>query len=125
MPPLCVHGHFCQPARENPWTGVGELQDAAAPHHDWNARITAECYARNAASRILDDADRVVRIVNNYAGISFNVGPTLLRWLAAAAPSPYELILEGDRTSRHEQNGHGGGGGGGHHHPTLAPPPPP
>ena len=103
-----MHGHFYQPARENPWTGVVELQDAAAPYHDWNARITVECYARNAASRILDEADRVVRIVNNYAGISFNVGPTLLRWLATAAPSTYELILEGDRTSRHDQYGHGG-----------------
>jgi alpha-amylase/alpha-mannosidase (GH57 family) len=103
-----VHGHFYQPTRENPWTGVVELDDAAAPYHDWNARITAECYARNAASRILDDDDRVVRIVNNYAGISFNVGPTLLRWLAAGSPSTYELILEADRTSRHEQYGHGG-----------------
>lgn len=105
---LCVHGHFYQPTRENPWTGMVELDDAAAPYHDWNARITAECYARNAASRILDETDRVLRIVNNYAGISFNVGPTLLRWLAAAAPSTYELILEADRTSRHDQYGHGG-----------------
>src|SRR3989337_2398041 len=105
---LCVHGHFYQPTRENPWTGVVELQDATTPYHDWNARITAECYARNAASRTLDEADHVVRIVNNYAGISFNVGPTLLRWLATAAPSTYELILEGDRASRHAQYGHGG-----------------
>jgi alpha-amylase/alpha-mannosidase (GH57 family) len=105
---LCVHGHFYQPARENPWTGVVELNDAAAPYHDWNARITAQCYARNAASRILDGADRVIRIVNNFTGISFDVGPTLLRWLAAGAPSTYELILEADRTSRHEQYGHGG-----------------
>ena len=105
---LCVHGHFYQPARENPWTGVVELQDAAAPYHDWNARITAECYARNAASRILDGTGRALRIVNNYAGISFDAGPTLLRWLAAAAPATYELMLEGDRTSRQAQYGHGG-----------------
>ncbi len=105
---LCVHGHFYQPARENPWTGVVELQDAAAPYHDWNTRITAESYARNAASRILDEADEIVRIVNNYAAISFDAGPTLLRWLARAAPGTYELILEGDRTSRHDHYGHGG-----------------
>lgn len=105
---VCIHGHFYQPARENPWTGVVELQDAAAPDHDWNARITTECYARNAAARILDDAGRIIRIVNNYAGISFDVGPTLLRWLAAASPSTYEAILEGDRRSRREQYGHGG-----------------
>jgi alpha-amylase/alpha-mannosidase (GH57 family) len=108
MRQLCIHGHFYQPARENPWTGVVELQDAAAPYHDWNARITAECYARNAASRILDPDDRVVRIVNNYARISFDVGPTLFRWLATAAPATYELILEADATSRREQYSHGG-----------------
>lgn len=105
---LCIHGHFYQPARENPWTGVVEMQDGATPYHDWNARITAECYARNAASRILDGAGRIVRIVNNYAGISFDAGPTLLRWLAAEAPSTYELLLDGDRASRREQYGHGG-----------------
>lgn len=104
---LCVHGHFYQPPRENPWTEVVELAEAAAPYHDWNARITAECYARNAASRVLDDRDRITRIVNNFARISYDVGPTLLRWLARHAPETYELVLEADRRSRRDHYGHG------------------
>jgi len=104
---LCVHGHFYQPGRENPWTDAVEQDEAAAPYHDWNERITAECYARNAASRLLDDAGRITRIVNNFARISYDVGPTLLRWLARHAPAVYEQILEADRISRREQYGHG------------------
>lgn len=104
---VVVHGHFYQPARENPWLDAVALQDAAAPYHDWNDRVTAECYARNAAARIFDDADRIVRIVNNYAAISFNVGPTLLRWLARQAPAVHAAILDADRVSRQAHFGHG------------------
>ncbi len=50
---VCVHGHFYQPPRENPWLEAIEEQDSAAPWHDWNERITAECYAPNAAARML------------------------------------------------------------------------
>ena len=78
---LCIHGHFYQPPRENPWLEAVEVQDSAYPYHDWNERITAECYAPNAASRILDGDGRIERIVNNYSRISFNFGPTLLAWL--------------------------------------------
>ena len=70
---LCIHSHFYQPPRENPWLESIEMQDAAYPYHDWNDRITAECYAPNAAARILDTTERIVRIVNNYASMSFNV----------------------------------------------------
>jgi hypothetical protein len=42
---VCVHGHFYQPPREHPWLEEVEQQDAAYPFHDWNERITAECYA--------------------------------------------------------------------------------
>ncbi len=104
---ICIHGHFYQPSRENPWLDAIELQDSAAPYHDWNERITAECYARNAASRILDDAKRIVRIQNNYAQISFNVGPTLMRWLAQHAPDVSTKILDADRQSRDARFGHG------------------
>jgi len=104
---VCVHGHFYQPARENPWLDAVPLADSAAPYHDWNERVTAECYARNAAARILDDTDRIVRIVNSYARISFDVGPTLFRWLARHAPDVYAAILEGDRVSRQAHFGHG------------------
>lgn len=108
MKHLCIHGHFYQPSRENPWTDVVEVEDEASPYHDWNERITAECYARNASSRLLDDGGRILRIVNNYAHLSYNFGPTLLRWLARHSPGTYELILEGDRASRKDQYGHGG-----------------
>src|ERR1700693_1447742 len=104
---LCIHGHFYQPPRENAWLEAIEQQDSAYPYHDWNERITAECYAPNGASRILDEQDRIVRIVNNYAGINFNFGPTLLSWLAEKAPDTYRKILEADRASAQRFSGHG------------------
>ncbi len=104
---VCIHGHFYQPPRENPWIEAIDLQDSARPYHDWNRRITAECYAPNAKSRILDDQGRIVQIVNNYAKISFNFGPTLLAWLEIHAPWVYEAILEADRQSQERFSGHG------------------
>ncbi len=104
---ICIHGHFYQPPRENPWLEEIETQDAAHPYHDWNERITAECYAPNASARILDSHDRIRKIVNNYASISFNFGPTLLSWLAQRAPDAYAAILEADRQSQQRFTGHG------------------
>jgi alpha-amylase/alpha-mannosidase (GH57 family) len=104
---LCVHCHFYQPPRENPWLETIELQESAYPYHDWNERITAECYAPNAASRILTPDDRITRIVNNYSRISFNVGPTLLSWMANRAPDTYQAILDADRESQLRFSGHG------------------
>ena len=86
---VCIHGHFYQPPRENPWLEAIEGQPSAYPYHDWNARITAECYAPNANARILDGENRIVAIVNNYASMSFNFGPTLLSWLEEKAPDVY------------------------------------
>src|ERR1051326_951077 len=97
---ITIHGHFYQPPRENPWLEAVETQDSAHPYHDWNARITAECYAPSASARILDAKDRILRIVNNYSTISFNVGPTLLSWLETHAPATYHAILDADRQSR-------------------------
>ncbi len=104
---ICIHGHFYQPPRENPWLEDIELQDAAYPHHDWNAKITHECYRQNAASRILGPDRRIIDIVNNYASISFDFGPTLLHWLGLQAPDVYEKILEADKKSREVFSGHG------------------
>jgi alpha-amylase/alpha-mannosidase (GH57 family) len=104
---LCIHGHFYQPPRENPWLEAVELQDSAYPYHDWNERITAECYAPNTASRILDHDGRIERIVNNYAQISFNFGATLLAWMQTKAPRAYQRILEADAASRKRFSGHG------------------
>jgi alpha-amylase/alpha-mannosidase (GH57 family) len=104
---ICIHGHFYQPPRENPWLEGIELQDSAYPYHDWNERITAECYAPNAASRILGGDGRILKIPNNYGQISFNFGPTLLAWLAEKAPEVYENILTADRISQETFSGHG------------------
>ncbi|MFH1481046.1 MAG: DUF3536 domain-containing protein [Pseudomonadota bacterium] len=104
---ICIHGHFYQPPRENPWLEAIELQDSAYPYHDWNEKITAECYAPNALSRILDDRGRIVQIINNYSKISFNFGPTLLTWLEKSARDVYNAILEADRESRNRFSGHG------------------
>ncbi|HYK38046.1 DUF3536 domain-containing protein [Alloacidobacterium sp.] len=104
---VCVHGHFYQPPRENPWLEQVETQDSAAPFHDWNERITSECYAVNGASRIVNKQNEITRILNNYSHISFNFGPTLLSWLEANAPRTYCMVIEGDRASRKRFSGHG------------------
>jgi alpha-amylase/alpha-mannosidase (GH57 family) len=104
---LCIHCHFYQPPRENPWLEQIELQDSAYPYHDWNERISAECYAPNLAARILDELQRITRIVNNYSKISYNFGPTLLSWAAEHAPDTYRGIIDADRQSQKQFSGHG------------------
>jgi alpha-amylase/alpha-mannosidase (GH57 family) len=104
---VCVHGHFYQPPRENPWLETVEVQDSAAPFHDWNERITSECYAPNGASRITNRKDQIVRILNNYARMSFNFGPTLLSWLQEFAPRTYRMIQDADTASAERFSGHG------------------
>jgi alpha-amylase/alpha-mannosidase (GH57 family) len=101
MKALIFHGHFYQPPRENPWTGEVEQEISAAPFHDWNERIHAECYGPNAAARVGD------YIVNNYAKISFNFGPTLLSWMEKHHPETYHLIVAADKESVAARAGHG------------------
>jgi len=103
---VCIHGHFYQPPRENPWLETVETQDTAAPYHDWNERICAECYAPNGAARVVNAKNQITRIVNNYARISFNFGPTLLSWLKENAPRTYRMILDGEGRSRGRNRGH-------------------
>lgn len=103
---ICIHGHFYQPPRENAWLEAIEVQDSAHPYHDWNERISAECYAPNSASRILEHG--VIKdIINNYSRISFNFGPTLLSWMESYDQETYEAILEADRQSVTLFSGHG------------------
>ena len=116
---VCVHGHFYQPPRENPWLEEVEIQDSARPYHDWNERVTAECYRPNAWSRVLDREDYIVGIVNNYSRISFDVGPTLLSWLERHAPDVYDAILAADRESRARYSGHGSALAQAYHHSIL------
>jgi alpha-amylase/alpha-mannosidase (GH57 family) len=106
-PYICIHGHFYQPPRENPWLGEVEIQDSAYPFHDWNERISAECYAPNSAARILDEKNDIVDIVNNYAKLSFNFGPSLFSWLEKHEPEIYAAILEADKQSQKRFSGHG------------------
>jgi alpha-amylase/alpha-mannosidase (GH57 family) len=103
---VCIHGHFYQPPRENPWLETVETQDSAAPYHDWNERVCAECYAPNGAARIVNSKNQITRIVNNYARISFNFGPTLLSWLKENAQRTYRMIQDGERRSRKSFKGH-------------------
>ncbi len=104
---VAIHGHFYQPPRENPWLEAVEVQDSAAPYHDWNERVTAECYAPNTAARRVSEDNRILDIVNNFEKISFNIGPTLLSWLDRHAPDVYRNILEADRRSVEAHRGHG------------------
>jgi len=115
---VIIHGHFYQPPRENPWTGSIELQESAAPHHDWNERIAAECYTPNGRSRVLDDRGRVVDVVNNYRHLSFNFGPTLLSYLEAEQPEAYGRILAADRLSLQDR-GRGNAMAQAFNHPIL------
>jgi alpha-amylase/alpha-mannosidase (GH57 family) len=104
---ICIHGHFYQPPRENAWLETIETQLGAAPYHDWNERINNECYAPNAAARVLDREGKIIRILNNYRHISFNMGPTLMSWLEAKDPATYRAIVQADRDGAAERNGHG------------------
>ncbi|MFZ5425363.1 MAG: glycoside hydrolase, partial [Thermodesulfobacteriota bacterium] len=104
---VCIHCHCYQPPRENPWLGEVEVQDSAAPYHDWNERVTAECYGPCAQARIVDAEGRIVNLVNTYSRVSFNFGPTLLSWMERRAPRVYAGVLEADRLSRRRFGGHG------------------
>ena len=117
---VCIHCHFYQPPRENPWLEAVELQDSASPYHDWNERVTAECYLPNGAARILDGQSRIAKIVNNYARISFNFGPTLLSWMEQNAPQAYERVLAADRQSQELFSGHGSALAQAYNHTILA-----
>jgi len=103
---IAIHGHFYQPPRENPWLEIIETEESAHPFHDWNERIALECYRPNAYARTLDGKGKILDIVNNYSSMSFNFGPSLLRWLETKFPSVYQKILEADQRSL-RRFGHG------------------
>src|SRR5215510_6645599 len=118
MTALIIHGHFYQPPRENPWTGAIEEQPSAAPFHDWNERIHAECYQPNSAVPMVDNGDEQ-RAINNYAHISFNFGPTLLSWIEHHHPETYGRIIAADRESISNHQGHGNAIAQGYGHAIL------
>ena len=104
---VCVHGHFYQPPRENPWTGSVEPEASAWPRHDWNERVMEECYKPFTAARIHGEGSRISELVNLFSRLSFNVGPTLMAWLERSAPSVYMRILAADEESRQSFGGKG------------------
>ena len=114
------HGHFYQPPRENPWTDEVEREPSARPYHDWNERIDAECYAANGAARVHDEHGRILRIVNNYEHVSFNFGPTLLKWMERNDTLTLDRIVEADRRSAARRNGHGNAVAQAYNHMILA-----
>ncbi len=115
----CVHGHFYQPPRDNPWTGEVERQPSAGRDHDWNARVARECYVPNGEARVLDGAGRIVDLVDNYEWMSFNFGPTLLAWLEGAHPHAYARLQLADRASAARLDGHGNAMAQAFHHAIL------
>jgi alpha-amylase/alpha-mannosidase (GH57 family) len=104
---VCIHGHFYQPPREDPRTREIGREPSAAPYHDWNERIAAECYGPNSASPLVDDQGKILEVVNNYARMSFDFGPTLLRWLESNYTELYQTVLGADRESVGRFSGHG------------------
>ena len=104
---VCIHGHFYQPFRKNPWTEEIDIQESAYPYKDWNERINAECYRANAFARILGKDNKLTDIYNNYSMISFNFGPTLLEWIKKNDPVTHKQIIKGDFRSRDFFSGHG------------------
>lgn len=116
---LCIHGHFYQPPRENAWLEAVELQESAFPAHDWNERITQECYETNAKARLLDSQGLLDRVVSNYERISYNFGPTLLAWMKEKAPDVYTRLIKSDAASAARFNGHGSAMAQGYGHAIL------
>ena len=107
MKTIVIHGHFYQPPRENPWSGLIGDQPSAAPYNNWNQRILEECYEANGWSPVLNPKGQTCCIINNYEYLSFNFGPTLLSWIRENAELTYEKIREGDKKSQATNRGHG------------------
>ncbi len=116
---IVIHGHFYQPPREDPWLDELEAQPSAAPYHDWNARVEAECYRTVVGARVAGEGGRIREILNTLRFISFNFGPTLLEWMERAAPRTYESVLEADRWSRSANAGQGNALAQAYHHAIL------
>ena len=91
-PRLVVHAHFYQPSRVDPFTGQVPREPSAAPFHDWNERINAECYRPNAER-------------GNLEKISFDIGPTLANWMAGADPGTHERFVAADTAGDPGQHG--------------------
>ncbi len=104
---VCVHGHFYQPPRENPWTREIDTEPSAAPWNNWNERIADECYGPNTRAAVHGPRGQVRRH-DNFAAISFDVGPTLMAWLRRDRPDIHDAIVAADAAAAARPGGHGG-----------------
>ena len=102
---VIIHGHFYQPPRESPWTGLISPEPGAAPFPNWNERILSESYTANAHAHTMEGT--VVHVRNNYEALNFDVGPTLALWLQVHGKAAYRAMVRGDLLSRERTGGHG------------------
>jgi hypothetical protein len=102
---VIIHGHFYQPPRESPWTGLLSPEHGAAPFQNWNERILSECYTANAHAHTM--AGAVVHVRNNYESLNFDVGPTLAGWLQTHGKAAYRAMIRGDALYANAHGGHG------------------
>ncbi len=119
---LIIHGHFYQPPRESPWTGLIAPEPSAAPFANWNERILSECYVANAHAHMMEGT--VVHVRNNYESLNFDVGPTLGAWLERHGKPAHRAMLRGDELSAAAHGSHGNAIAQSYNHsilPLLAP----
>jgi uncharacterized protein DUF3536/glycosyl hydrolase family 57 len=84
---LCLHGHFYQPPREDPFTSQIPIEPTATPFANYNEKITVECYRPNAEA-------------GNFDAINYDLGPTLAAWLEDTYPDVYQRIIDADKKHR-------------------------
>lgn len=82
---LCVHGHFYQTPRGDPFDDdpIG-AEPGAEPYRNFYEKVTAECYGPNAD-------------LGNFDLISFNFGSHLARWMEKEKPEIYRRIMAADQ----------------------------
>ncbi len=100
-----THAHFYQPPREDPIENEVPREPSAFPYHDWNERIYDTCYLPNI-------------LIGNFSRISFDIGPTLSRWLRKHHPDALQKIIAADRESV-LKTGHGNAIAQPYHHTIL------
>lgn len=115
---IIIHGHFYQPPRENPSTGLVPKQIHGERWSDWNEKIDASCYRANCRSRYLGPYGKIRSINNNYLGLSWNFGPTLLAWLERDDPFTLGCLRAADKESL-ARLGHGNAMAQGYSHSIL------
>lgn len=101
----CIHGHYYQPARENPITGVIPREEGAYPYRNWNELIHDQCYRPNAE-------------LGNFEFISFDIGPTLVNWMISYDPATLARIVAQERKN-YSRHGVGNGMAQSYHHTIL------